>query len=118
MRRFSPGAHPATPIPLCHPIAQSYPMHHAVAREPVVDGRVNSYGFRPKRSPHQALAHVRRSVMRRMSTVVDVDLSKYFDTVRHSILLDKIAKRVQDPEVPAPPHRNCSCFGGSTSGQY
>jgi retron-type reverse transcriptase len=38
----------------------------------------NSYGFRPKRSPHGALAEVRRSVMRRMSTVIDVDLSKYF----------------------------------------
>ena len=59
----------------------------------------NSYGFRPKRSQHKALAQVRRSVLRRMSTVIDVDLSRYFDNVRHSILLDKIAKRVQDPEV-------------------
>ena len=59
----------------------------------------NSYGFRPKRSPHKALAEVRRSLMRRMSTVIDVDLSRYFDMIRHSVLLDKIAKRVQDPQV-------------------
>ena len=59
----------------------------------------NSYGFRPRRSPHRALAEVRRSVMRRMSTVIDVDLSRYFDTIRHAMLLDKIAKRVQDPQV-------------------
>jgi group II intron reverse transcriptase/maturase len=59
----------------------------------------NSYGFRPKRSPHRALAEVRRSVLRRMFTVIDVDLSRYFDTIRHSVLLDKIAQRVQDPEV-------------------
>ncbi|GED17710.1 group II intron reverse transcriptase/maturase [Aneurinibacillus migulanus] len=59
----------------------------------------NSYGFRPKRSPHQALAEVRRSVLRRMTTVIDVDLSRYFDMIRHSILLEKIAKRVQDPQV-------------------
>jgi RNA-directed DNA polymerase len=59
----------------------------------------NSYGFRPKRSPHRALAEVRRSVLRRMSRVIDVDLSKYFDTIRHSVLLEKIAQRVQDPQV-------------------
>jgi group II intron reverse transcriptase/maturase len=59
----------------------------------------NSYGFRPKRSPHRALAEVRRSVLRRMSTVIDVDLSRYFDTIRHAVLLDKIAKRIQDPQV-------------------
>jgi len=59
----------------------------------------NSYGFRPRRSPHRALAEARRSVLRRMSTVIDVDLSRYFDTIRHSVLLDKIAKRVQDSQV-------------------
>src|SRR5277367_1754794 len=59
----------------------------------------NSYGFRPQRSPHRALAEVRRSVLRRMSTIIDVDLSRYFDTIRHSVLLDKIAKRIQDPQV-------------------
>ena len=59
----------------------------------------NSYGFRPKRSPHRALAEVRRSVMRRMSTVIDVDLSSYFDNIRHSVLLEQVAKRVQDPQV-------------------
>jgi RNA-directed DNA polymerase len=59
----------------------------------------NSYGFRPKRSPHRALAEVRRSVMRRLSTVIEVDLSRYFDTIRQAVLLDKIAKRIQDPQV-------------------
>ncbi len=59
----------------------------------------NSYGYRPKRSPHRALAEVRRSVMRRMSNVIDVDLSSYFDTIQHAKLLSLIAKRVQDPEV-------------------
>lgn len=59
----------------------------------------NSYGFRPGRSPHRALAEVRRSVLRRMSTIIDVDLSRYFDTIRQSVLLDKIAKRVKDPQV-------------------
>jgi RNA-directed DNA polymerase len=59
----------------------------------------NSYGFRLKRSPARALAEVRRSILRRMSTVIDVDLSKYFDTIRHAVLLQKIARRIQDPEV-------------------
>src|ERR687891_118509 len=59
----------------------------------------SSYGYRPRRSPHRALAEVRRSVLRRMSTVIDVDLSRYFDTIRHSVLLDKMAKRVQDPQI-------------------
>jgi group II intron reverse transcriptase/maturase len=59
----------------------------------------NSYGFRPKRSPHRALAEVRRSVLRRMTRVIDVDLTNFFDSIQHSILLDKIARRVKNPEV-------------------
>lgn len=59
----------------------------------------NTYGFRPKRSPHQALVEVRHSILRRMTIIIDVDLSRYFDTIRHNILLEKIAKRVQDPQV-------------------
>jgi RNA-directed DNA polymerase len=59
----------------------------------------HSYGFRPKRSPHQALAEVRRSVLRRMATVIDVDWSRSFDTIRHAVLLDKMANRIQDPAV-------------------
>jgi group II intron reverse transcriptase/maturase len=59
----------------------------------------NSYGFRPRRSPHQALAEVRRSLLRRMTTVIDVDLAKYFDTIRHDLLLKMIARRVQDPQI-------------------
>ena len=53
----------------------------------------NSYGFRPKRSQHRAIAEVRRSIQRRMFTVIDVDLSKYFDNIKHAVLLDKIAKK-------------------------
>jgi hypothetical protein len=56
----------------------------------------NSYGFRSKRSPHVALAEVRRSVLRRKSTVIDLDLSRYFDTIQHSVRLDKIAQRIYE----------------------
>jgi RNA-directed DNA polymerase len=61
----------------------------------------NSYGYRPKRSPHQALAEVRRSLLRRMFKVIEVDLSAFFDSIRHHILLAKIARRVHDDQVLA-----------------
>lgn len=59
----------------------------------------NSYGYRPKRSPQRALAEVRRSILRRMTRIIDIDLSRYFDTIRHVVLLRQIARRVQDPQV-------------------
>ena len=59
----------------------------------------NSYGYRPRRSPHRALAEVRRSVLRRMTTVIEADLASSFDTIQHARLLQQIARRVQDPAV-------------------
>jgi len=59
----------------------------------------NSYGYRPKRSPQQARAEVRRSLLRRMSTVIEVDVARSCDTIRHSLLLEQIARRVQDSAV-------------------
>ncbi len=49
-----------------------------------------------------------------MSTVIAVDLSRYFDTIRHSVLLDKTAKRVQDPQVMGlvPPHHSSPPYPG------
>jgi RNA-directed DNA polymerase len=61
----------------------------------------NAYGYRPKRSSHQALAEVRRSLLRRMFKVIEVDLSACFDSIRHHILLAKMARRVQDDQVLA-----------------
>ncbi|TAK01394.1 group II intron reverse transcriptase/maturase [bacterium] len=61
----------------------------------------NSHGYRPKRSQHRALAEVRRSLLRRMFKVIEIDLSSYFDGIRHHILLRKIARRVQDDQLMA-----------------
>lgn len=58
-----------------------------------------SYGYRPKRHAHQAIDRVTAGILHGLTRVVDVDLSGYFDNIRHHILLEKIARRVQDDEV-------------------
>jgi RNA-directed DNA polymerase len=58
-----------------------------------------SYGYRPKRHAHQAIDRVTKSILHGLTRVVDVDLSGYFDNIRHHILLEKVARRVQDDEV-------------------
>jgi len=59
----------------------------------------SSFEFRTKWLLHRALAEVRRSVLRRMTRMIDVDLTNYFDSIQHSVFMDKIARRVKDPEV-------------------
>lgn len=58
-----------------------------------------SYGYRPKRHAHQAIDRVTKGILHGLSRVVDVDLSGYFDNIRHHILLEKAARRVQDDDI-------------------
>jgi RNA-directed DNA polymerase len=69
--------------------------------EPIfeADFQPGSYGYRPKRTAHQALDRVAQAIVRRKTRIIDLDLRAYFDSVRHDRLLDKVAKRVQDDEL-------------------
>jgi RNA-directed DNA polymerase len=59
----------------------------------------SSYGFRPGKSAHQALAAGRAHVASGRTWVVDLDLEKFFDRVNHDVLLGRVAKRIGDPRV-------------------
>ncbi|MFH1547514.1 MAG: group II intron reverse transcriptase/maturase [bacterium] len=63
------------------------------------DFQAGSYGYRPKKTAHEALEKVRDAAIRGKARVIDVDLKSYFDTVRHDILLSKISVRVNDANV-------------------
>jgi len=58
-----------------------------------------SYGYRPKRHAHQAIDRVTAGILHGLTRVVDIDLSGYFDNIRHHILLEKVARRIQDGEI-------------------
>ena len=59
----------------------------------------HSYGFRPGRSTHQAVAQAQRYVAEGYSVVVDLDLEKFFDRVNHDSLMARVAARVTDKRV-------------------
>jgi RNA-directed DNA polymerase len=71
--------------------------------EPIfeADFSEQSYGGRPGRSAHQAIKRVQIGLLRRQHRVADVDLSCYFDNIRHDRMLEKVARRVQDGKVLA-----------------
>ena len=56
----------------------------------------HSYGFRPGRSAHQAVAQAQRYIAEGYRVVVDIDLEKFFGRVNHDILMSRIARRVTD----------------------
>ena len=59
----------------------------------------NSYGFRAGRSAHQAILKAKEYYQAGYYWVVDLDLSKYFDTINHELLLNMIRKKVEDKQV-------------------
>jgi group II intron reverse transcriptase/maturase len=59
-----------------------------------------SYGFRPKRSPHQALMALERALItQKVNWVLDADIRSFFDSVDHEWLLRMVAHRVADPRI-------------------
>jgi len=58
-----------------------------------------SFGFRPKRSAHQAVERAQAYIASGYAVVVDIDLEKFFDRVNHDLLMGLIAKRVADKRI-------------------
>ena len=58
-----------------------------------------SYGFRPKRSQHMAIKKAKEHINEGYRWVVDMDLEKFFDTVQHDVLMNKLSKKIKDKRV-------------------
>jgi hypothetical protein len=69
-----------------------------VVLEPIfeADFRSSSYGFRPRRSAHQATEQLRQAVNRGTDWVVDADIAAFFDRIDHAVLLKLVERRISD----------------------
>ena len=69
--------------------------------QPLIDPTFSehSYGFRPGRRAHDAVLDAQRYVQDGYRVVVDVDLEKFFDRVNHDILMERLARRIEDKAV-------------------
>jgi group II intron reverse transcriptase/maturase len=69
--------------------------------QPLIDPTFSehSHGFRPGRRAHDAVLQAQRHVQEGWRVVVDVDLEKFFDRVNHDVLMDRLAKRIDDKAV-------------------
>jgi RNA-directed DNA polymerase len=69
--------------------------------EPIfeADFQPGSYGYRPKRTAHEAVNRVAEAIVEEKTRIIDIDLRAYFDNVQHYLLLEKVARRVQDGAV-------------------
>jgi RNA-directed DNA polymerase len=69
--------------------------------EPIfeADFQSGSYGYRPGRTAIQAADRVSEAIVVGKTLVLDLDLSNFFDNVRHHLVLSQVARRVSDPEI-------------------
>jgi RNA-directed DNA polymerase len=69
--------------------------------EPVfeADFQPGSFGYRPKRTAHDAIKRVAEAIVHQKTRVLDFDLRAYFDNVRHDRLLEKVVQRVNDADI-------------------
>ena len=69
--------------------------------EPIfeADFQSGSYGYRPKRTAHEAVLRVDKAIVEGKTRIIDLDLRAYFDSVQHYLMLEKVARRVQDAKV-------------------
>jgi RNA-directed DNA polymerase len=69
--------------------------------EPILEADFppGSFGYRPKKSAHTAIQRVQQAIGEGKTYVIDLDLRSYFDTVRHHIVVEKVARRVEDEAV-------------------
>src|SRR6266567_7630470 len=69
--------------------------------EPIWEAELepNAYGYRPRKSAQDAIQKVDELLHRGYTNIVDADLSKYFDTIPHSELLQCVARRIVDGQM-------------------
>jgi RNA-directed DNA polymerase len=74
-------------------------MHQAIS--PIFERNFSesNYGYRPGRNAQQAVEAARQYVERGRRWVVDIDLEKFFDTVNHDILMDRVERKVKDRRI-------------------
>jgi RNA-directed DNA polymerase len=59
----------------------------------------SSCGFRPGRSAHDGVRQVKWFIGQGYTVAVDMDLSKFFDTVNHDVLMNRVSRRIKDKRV-------------------
>ncbi len=89
--------------PLGIPIVLDRLIQQAIAQVllPIFDPHFSeaSFGFRPGRSAHGAVYQVRDHIRKGYRVAVDADLSKFFDTVEHDVLMRRVSRKVRDKRV-------------------